>query len=236
MAEKLNKIWAKAQPLSDYFDELQNEIAASPDLLNSISERNPDENQATGLTKTLADLSNAMAFQAIAQDKRSKAHVALRNSLIAGDLRLIGLLESSLEILAEEFWLTAEISPSTNSASKGQQKVSDLRVLTKSGTSAHEPAQKLETQVVVQAPDNPQPRPGGARSFIKEREDAIIESYTQNPSFDEWTINKRLMHVIDTAQQLFPDIDTSRGFGRSSVLETIKSLRETGRLPSNNVQ
>lgn len=93
---------------------------------------------------------------------------------------------------------------------------------------------------VAAAPVDVLPAKPGATSFESERRRTIIACYEREPNFNKWKISKRIEYAKRVADELFPGLGFgekhSNGFSRSAFYETVKYLKQTGLLPSNNVQ
>ena len=142
MAENLNKIWAKAKPLSNYFEQLIQEMDFDEsgyeeriaDLRDDVSD-NPTLSSLNGLTRQLI---------AMGRDKTKKelGITELRNRIVSEDLILIGRYENEhldFKIVRpnEEFWLGAKIWPDTNKAELGDLCIDELRVQEKAPEAAN---------------------------------------------------------------------------------------------------
>lgn len=80
------------------------------------------------------------------------------------------------------------------------------------------------------------PSEPGATSYEQLRAEAILYLFRTYPNFEGIKLPRRLVMMCDYIDTNHPDVDTSRGFDRSSYYSTVKYLRSTGQLPSKNVQ
>ncbi|MCR9077841.1 MAG: hypothetical protein NXH78_01970 [Hyphomonadaceae bacterium] len=101
-------------------------------------------------------------------------------------------------------------------------------------------ASLVSTNEQAVAPERVFPEKPGATSYEAERRRAILTCYERKPEFLKWKVEKRIEYAKSVADELFPGLgfNDKQGdhFSRSTFYNTIKSLKDSGLLPSKNVQ
>lgn len=97
-------------------------------------------------------------------------------------------------------------------------------------------AQPDQVQALEVDTESPFPKPAGATSYEDVRREAILVCYKRYDRFANWKLPRRLEEFRKAVLEIDPEFDTRRGLSKSSFYDTVNYLKETGALPSNNVQ
>ena len=226
--QDVSKIWGIGAPLREL---VQGIVAHHLASLGLIDQR-------------LLDLRRKQSFE--------NAERQIVRRLHTGEWIAAGRIETvagyGLEIIPAEFWAKARVFYRHNKARYLEQEFSDIHVVEASGQS---PLDSLNQPVVrskneqnglphsrrrAASPSEPYPKRAGAIPFEEERQAAILESYKREPRLLKWKEEERREYIVRVAEELHPGLDVRRGFGRTMVYETIKKLKEAGRLSSDSVR
>lgn len=243
MAEKLNKIWAKSEPLDAYFDRLieMEEIDLSE---YEEAKRSARESLEPGSVRLNYGLIAAESKREhLFRMRRNKVKSQIERELVSGELSLIGKLTEAgtrygIAIPPPDFWVFAKLDPEINRARCDEALFEELHVVGAQVDIEQGTKTDAERAIVSQLPSpSKHPQPAGATSQDSFRERVIEACFEKHSDFDEWSFEEKQQACINVARELKPTRDWSkRFFGRSSIYATLRRLRESEKIPSKNVQ
>jgi hypothetical protein len=239
--QETNKIWANGRQLSKYF-----QIILSVSRTPRPSARQVPTNGSPE-AKLLAELLTIAVLEKHKTRQRENAIELLRRELVAGTEKLVGRRQlpnsnAIVEFVPTEFWVGATIRPEEDQATNGATTYDLLRLpeipawvqalhnrsLGNRGDFAQsEPQHSAPEESVLSG----LPAPAGATSYETDREQAILELYRSVPNFGRLKIERRLDLLREKMSK-----SAASGFGRSSFYDTVRKLREAGKIPSKNVR
>lgn len=132
MAENLNEIWAKSNPLATYFAEkLAIVEGANSESLSTKLKNSELPEGANSMTIALSSAARTLIISQAQSEYRKRAMFVLRNELVAGELKLIGIASDTgnISVIDANYWISAELVPETNDALSDVVSYRDLRVV-----------------------------------------------------------------------------------------------------------
>ena len=177
MAENLNKIWAKARPLSDYFQSLLDNNPIDEAILNETTSRlnelaSDNPAKVDNFLRSLESITRSR----LEKDRRTKLISLLRDQLVGEEIVLIGRFTSEgspsqIVEVPSEYWIAASIEPEAGRADLSSQFIDELRIKHASS------AVRLEAKSKESVPVKP-----GPKTLAMFRREAITACCRANPN------------------------------------------------------
>jgi len=205
MVENLNKIWSKSRPLSSYFAEKLVAVkAADADRLSKKLKETelPKDAGANAIAQALLSSGRTLLIANAEAEYRKAALFDLRNALIGGEAKLIGIEDGtrSLVLIDPDFWIGAEVYPETDQASSEQQSFRDLRII----------ALGIEGGPIG-------PSTKGPKSYSADRIEIILACIDEGlVDFNRHNLDRRFDIYLGWIKANRPSWNTKRGFGKKA--------------------
>ena len=203
MAENLNEIWAKSNPLMAYFAEkLAIVEKANSESLSTKLKNSELPEGANSMAVALSSAGRTLIISHAQSEYRKQAMFVLRNELVAGELELIGIASDTgkISVIDADYWITAELAPETNGALSDVVSYRDLRVVSPKTIGAA--ARKLAK---------------GPKNYQQDRIEVISACIDEGiVDFSRHNLDNRFEIYLGWIEKKRPEWNVARGFGKKA--------------------